>query len=1090
MLALVAATILGIVASPLARAGASEETLLLRAPTVSARHVAFVYAGDVWVVGREGGEARRLTVHPGMESAPRFSPDGKWIAFSGNYDGNVDVYVVPVEGGAPTRLTWHPMPDIVRGWTPDGSKIVFASLRLASGFRSMRHFTVPREGGIPEALILPQAQLGTFSPDGTKYAYTPVGDAFGTWKRYRGGRMSKIWIFDFATQETEEIPRDRANDTSPMWIGRTIYFLSDRDHTMNLFAFDTETKEVRAVTRHTDYDVKSASAGAGVIVYERRGRIFLHDPASGKTEALSIRCGADLPDVRPHWVDATRWIRGFGISPTGVRAVFEARGEILTVPAEKGDIRNLTRSPGVHDRDPAWSPDGKWIAFFSDASGEYKLHLVDQAREEPVRTYSLGDPTFYYSPIWSPDSKKIAFTDKRLRLSIFDLEGEETVLVDTDTYDHPERTLDPSWSPDSRWLAYTKRLDNHLHAVFLHDVESQANHQVTDGMSDARSPRFSRDGKYLFFAASTDFGLNTGWLDMSSYERPIRSSLYVAVLDPQEESPFRKESDEEKVTEKDEKKEEAKEEETEKEEGTKDEGEKKVDAGEGKARVALEGIDQRILALPVPPGTYGNLETAADGKLFYVEASPSEPPTLRVFDMKERKSSEFLGGIGAYAVSHDGKKLLWASGRSFGIVATSGKPSPGQGKLDLGSMQVHVDPRAEWNEIYDEAWRINRDFFYDPGMHGANWAAVRERYRPLLEHVGHRSDLNYVLAEMIGELVVGHAYVGGGDAPETETVPGGLLGCDFEIADGYYRIAKIYSGHNWNPDLRAPLTEPGVRVSEGDYLLAVNGRPLRAPTSVYALLEGTAGKITEILVNGEPKEEGAHTEKVVPIPSDLALRNRDWVEGNRRKVEDLSAGRLAYVYMPNTAGAGYTYFNRYYFAGIGREGAVIDERDNGGGSAADYIVDMLQRPLLNWWATREGKPFSTPTAAIFGPKVMIINEYAGSGGDAMPYYFRKRGIGKLVGTTTWGGLVGIYDYPSLIDGGYITAPRVAIFSEDGAWVVENEGVPPDVEVVMWPKEVIAGRDPQLEKAVEILMAEIGAEPRTPPVRPAPPNRVE
>jgi tricorn protease len=1076
-------------------AAGQDETLLLRQPTVSADHVAFVYAGDIWLVDRDGGDATRLTVHKGIESEPVFSPDGAWIAFTGSYDGNVDVYVISVKGGSPRRLTFHPDSDHVRGWSPDGERILFTSYRDNHHWYG-RLYTVSQDGGFPEPLPMPRAERGVYSPDGARIAYTPIRDAFYTWRRYRGGQTTPIWLFDLQTYEVEEIPHENASDTFPIWMEDTVYFLSDRNYTMNLFAYDTNSKRVRQVTFRTDFDVKSASGCDGVIVYERGGRLHIFSPSDGTTRPLKICAVSDLPDIRPHYKRVSGSIRSAHISPSGVRAVFEAHGDIFTAPAKKGDIRNLTRTPGIHERYPSWSPDGKWIAYLSDASGEYQLMLRDQkGLEEPV-VHSLGDPTFYYWPKWSPDSKRILYGDKRLNLFYLDLEDRQTTLVDTD----PGRPiLDSAWSPDNKWIAYVKRMNNDLGAVFFYSLESGETHQITDGRSHAISPCFSLDGKYLYFAASTNVGLTISGLDMSSFDRPVTYSLYLVVLNKDDPSPFAPESDEEKIEEQ--KKKEENEEGEEDSEDKNDEEDNDEEKGEEKedkekedkkkepveVKIDLENIDQRILALPLSAGEYRNLEAAADGKLFYL----GEDRTLHYFDMKERKSEKFMEKVSDYWVTYDGKKLLYrGEGNMYAIVETGKKPKSDDGKLNLDKMELFVKPRAEWTQMFHEAWRIERDFFYAPNMHGADWPAVRERYASFLEHVGHREDLNYLFAQMLGELVVGHAYVGGGDMPRPERVSVGLLGADYEIVDGYYRIARIYSGENWNPDLRAPLTEPGVNVSEGDYLLAVNGQLLTVDSNLYSLFEKTADRQTVLKVNSEPTDEGARTVTVVPVSSDRGLRYRAWIESNRRKVDEMSGGRVAYVYMPNTGWSGYHSFNRDYFSHLDREAVVIDERFNGGGKAADYIIDMLSRSLLSYWAPREGRMYSTPKASIFGPKVMIINEYAGSGGDAMPLYFRRRGLGKLVGKRTWGGLVGLSGSPGLIDGGGVAAPSFAIVSPDGEWEVENEGVWPDIEVEMTPKLVIEGRDPQLEKAVEVALEELERNPVKKVERPPYPNRAE
>ncbi|HET7296307.1 MAG TPA: PDZ domain-containing protein, partial [Gemmatimonadales bacterium] len=819
------------------------------------------------------------------------------------------------------------------------------------------------------------------------------------------------------------------------------------------------------VTRHTDFDIKSAAAGAGVIVYEQGGRVHLFDPATQSSAPVHIHVDPDIPSARPHWASALPFIQNADLSPTGARAVFEARGDIFTVPAKKGDARNLTATPGVAERFPAWSPDGQRVAYFSDAGGEYHLVLREQSGLTPEIAIPLADPSFFYSPLWSPDSKRLAYTDKRLHLWTVDVDKRQPVLVDTDLYDHPERSLNPGWSPDGKWLTYTKRLPNHLRAVFLYELATGKSRQVTDGRSDAVWPAFSADGKYLYFAASTNFGLNTGWLDLTSFERPVRRSLYVAVLDGTAPSPFAPESDEEPAKPAP--------------RAAKSDSAKATPDSLPVVKIDFPGLDQRILALPVPERDYSGLAAAAEGRLFYLESVPNQPGyLLHRFDSKERKAEDFLTGVTGYWVSRDGKKLLYGAPQNvYGVVGTDGKVAMGDGKLDLSGLQTYVDPRAEWAQMFDEFWRIERDFFYDPGMHGADWKAVKARYRPFLASAGHRSDLTYLIQQMMGELVVGHMFAGGGDEGKLDTVKVGLLGADYTVENGFYRFARIYGGLNWNPDLRAPLTEPGVNVAAGDYLLAVNGRPLTPATNLYSGFENTAGRQTVLLVNGRPSRDGARTVTVVPLENEAPLRNRAWVEGNRRLVDSLSGGRLAYVWLPDTYAGGYAYFNRYYFSQLDRQGVVVDERYNHGGDVADYVLDLLNRPVLAYVATREGRVIPSPLASIYGPKVMVINEYAGSGGDALPLYFRRRALGKLVGKRTWGGLVGIWDYPLLIDGGYVTAPRGGLFSPTGEWDAENQGVSPDFDVDMTPKLVLQGRDPQLEKAVEVALDELR---RTPP----------
>jgi tricorn protease len=1053
---------------------AAEPTLLLRAPTVSSDHLAFVHGGDVWLAGRDGSSPRRLTVHAGVEADPHLSPDGQLVAFTGRYDGNVDVFVVPTVGGQPTRLTWHPADDMVRGWTPGGD-VLFISPRASHTRRNKQLYRVGTGGGFPEQLPIPKAQRASMSPDGARVAYTPLRDAFEGWKHYRGGRTTPIWVIELATGQSVEIPHVNASDSHPTWLGDTVWFLSDREGTMNVFAWGPDGA-VRQVTRHDDFDVKALSGGGGVLVYEQAGRLHELDPTTGSSSPIAVTVLPDAPLLRPRFVDGADQIANASISPTGVRVLVEARGDVFTVPTEQGDVRNLTRTPGVAERDPAWSPDGSKIAWLSDASGEYQLVIADQAGRSEPRTVSLGDPTFYYGPLWSPDGQRIAYTDKKLQLWILDVDRGEPVLVDTDTYDKPPRSLDPSWSPDGRWLTYTKRLPNHLRAVFLFDVQAGTSHQVTDGMSDCRHAVFSRDGHHLLFAASTNFALNTGWLDMSSYERPIRRSIYAIVLAADQASPLAPRSDEEPVT------------------TTEGKGKAKADDAEDApvvVTVDLEGIDQRIVALPIPEGNLSSL-ASADGALFFLEAAPPQRiwwdspggQVLQRYDWDERETKAFGEGIADFEVSHDGTKVLYvAAGGAIGVApADAESVTAAEGEIDLSGLVLSVDPRAEFRQMYEETFRIQRDFFYDPNMHGIDWDAVHDRYLPWLDHVAHRDDLSYLIVEMIGELVVGHAYRWGGDYPEIDEIGVGLLGADLVAEGDRYRIARIYTGQNWNPELRAPLTEPGVRVEQGDYLLAIDGRELRAPDNPWRLLQGRDGLQVRLTVNSKPTTRGARDVTVVPVADEQGLRHFAWVEGNRARVHEATGGRVAYVYVPNTSWAGYVHFNRYYYAQLDRQAVIVDERFNGGGSVADYMIDMLGRTSLNWNVTREGADYSSPVGAIDGPKVMIINEDAGSGGDCLPLYFRMRSMGKLVGKRTWGGLIGIYDYPQLIDGGLVTAPRIAFYGPDG-WSAENTGIAPDVEVEMTPSAVLAGQDPQLEAAIEVILEELETNPPSAPERP-------
>ncbi len=1055
--------------------GAEESRLLAHSPTLSKTQVVFAYGGYLWSVPREGGDARQLTTG-GHEGAPVLSPDGKWIAFTGQYDGNIDVFVIPAEGGEPKRLTWHPGADIADGWTPDGKKVLFHSNRESYADFD-RVYTVPVEGGPAEVLPMWRGEAAWFSPDGGSIAYVPNEIWQTSWKRYRGGQSTPIYIVRLSDLALEKVPREDSNDKHPVWFGDTVYFLSDRSGPVTLFAYERKTRTVKQVIDNKGLDFKSLSAGPDALVYEQFGGIYIFNPSSGKSAKVDVRIAGDLPSTRPHYEKVADRIQNAGISPSGARAVFEARGEIFTVPADKGDARNLTHTPRVAERDPAWSPDGKSIAFFSDESGEYELHIVDQSGLGAGKKINLGNPpSFFYAPLWSPDSKKIAYTDKRLNLWYVDLEKGMPVKVTTDRFDDPTSTMNESWSPDSKWLTYSKFLGNHLRTVFVYSLDAGKESQITDGISDARYPVFDKGGKWLLFAASTDVGLSSGWLDLSSFQHPILRNIYAAALKKGDPSPVEPQSDEEKTAEekKDAGGDKAKEADQRKAGEKGKEGEKKKEEP-AKVVIDLDGIGQRIVSLPMKAARYEGLDAGKAGTLFLTEIvdvprfGQPNPATVSKFDFTTRKTEPFLGGIRAFAVSANGEKVLYRQGEGWFIAGTAAAPKQGDGALKLDGMETYVDPREEWNQMYHEVWRIERDFLYDPNLHGLNLAATEKKYSVYLKGLGGRADLNYLFDEMLGEITIGHMFIAGGDTPKPNQVRGGLLGADYKIENGRYRFARIYNGENWNPELHAPLTQPGVDVKVGDYLLEVEGRDVRPPAEVYSFFENTAGKQIKIRVGPSPDGQDSRQVTVVPLGSEFALRNRAWEEDNRRKVDELSGGKLAYVHVPDTAVGGWLNFNRFYFAQVDKQGAVIDERYNHGGEVADYIIDMLKRPLRNCAVSREGEKFCSPLAQIYGPKTMIINEMSGSGGDALPWMFRQDKVGPLVGTRTWGGLVGIYGYPPLMDGGLVTAPRVAIYGLHGEWEVENHGIPPDIEVENDPASVAAGHDRQLERAVEVTM---------------------
>jgi tricorn protease len=1052
-------------------AALAQGTQLLRQPTIGNNQIAFVYANDLWIVGVDGGEAKRLTSNEGEESLPHFSPDGQWLAFTGQYDGNTDIYVIPTAGGQPQRLTWHPGPDQVTGWTPEGD-VLFTSSRESVPTKESRFYTIKRTGGMEVALEIPRTVAGEISEDGKMIAYQQIGFWDPEWRNYRGGQAKPIWIVDLKNLSLKQTPQtDNERHTNPVWLNNVVYFLSERDYANNIWSFNPATNDLKQHTFHNDFDAKSLDAGNGQIVYEQGGYLHLLNPTTNQTKQLVINVRGDFHWARERWEDVrSATFVNASLSPTGQRALFEYRGEIITVPKEKGDARNLTRNPGAADRSPIWSPDGKRVAWFSDASGEYQLMVGDQEGLEKPRAITLPNPTFYFKPAWSPDSKFIAFTDTDYNLWSVEVTTGTAKKIDTDRFAHPNRTLNPVWSPDSKWIAYARLLDNHYKVIKVANVETNQILQLTDGLADAISPVWDASGKYLYFLASTNYGLNTGWLDMSSYDRPITRALYMAVLSKDDTSPLAPRSDEEKEKPKEEKKD-----------------------GTPVVKIDLDGLANRIMAIDIPLRNYTGLLPGPDGYVFYFEqVANQQGQTLHRYNFKDRKTEVYLSPVNDATVSHDRKSLLYRSTTTWGILGTSDNGKKvGDGKLEaLAGFKIKVNPMDEWKQIFREGWRYQRDFLYVNNVHGAPWNDVYKWYSPWIDHVRHRTDLNYVVDILGGEVAVGHSYTNGGDFPEVKSVPIGLLGADYEIDKGLYRFKKVYLGESWNPELKAPLREPGVSIPAGDYLLEINGVTVTAANNLYQYFEATAGKQTKIKVNSKPGPEGARVVTVVPVESENQLRMMDWVESNRRKVEELSKGQLAYVYVPNTGQGGYTYFNRYYFAQQDRKGAIIDERNNGGGSAADYMVDIMARELHGYFNSRasDHRPFLTPNAGIFGPKVMLINERAGSGGDLLPYLFNKMKIGPLVGTKTWGGLVGTWDTPPFVDGGRMVAPRGGFYDVNGEWAVEGVGIPPDIEVQQTPADVIRGRDPQLERAVEEALkllktqtVEIKPEP-APPVK--------
>ena len=1059
---------------------AGQGTRLLRQPTVSATSIAFEYGGDLWIVGREGGEARRLTSTPAVESDPYLSPDGQSLAFTSNRSGAPSVYVMPAEGGDPRRLTWNPAPAFARGWTPDGKAVLFASSRSTGPVGYNRLWTVPLDGGPATLLPEPMAMRGAFSPDGKRIVVDRVSRWDVEFRNYRGGQNTPLTILDLASLAETRLPNERTTDVYPVWLGDTIYFLSDRDYAANVWAYDTRTGALQQVTHETDADIKTLSGGAGVLVFEQDGYLHTLDPATGQSRRLEITVHADFPWAMPHWADVTRSIASASLSATGKRALFEARGEIFTVPVEKGDARNLTRSPGAADRAPVWSPDGEQVAWFSDSGSGYRLLVGDQSGLTPPRAIDLGESKLGWAPAWSPDGKRIAFVDDRARLKVMDVATGRITTADTDgVYDHGG--LAPTWSPDSRWLAYAKDFPNHFRRIIVWSVEEGRAHALTDALASAVGPVWDRNGKYLYFLASTDLGLTSAWANVSSLTRQSTYGVYIALLRSSEPSPLLPESDEELAR------------------GAPPKPGLTADTAKTGAaappaapvQIDFDRMDRCILPLPLPARNYAALLPCASGVLLVAERVTNEQGlTLRRFDLAKRKADVFVSDVSLPATSADGKKLLYRQGEQWFVVGTDAAPKAGDGRLAV-ALQARLDPAQEWRQIFEEAWRIERDYFYAPNLHGADWNAVHARYASLVPFVRHRADLTYILDQLGGELSVGHSFTGGGDLPVTDSLRVGLLGADLVPDGGRWKLARIFTSESWNPDLRAPLDAPGVKAANGDFLLAINGVELTARDDPWRLLDGTAERQTVLRLNSRPTSDGSWTVTVVPVRSEAALRARAWVEVNRRRVDSLSGGRLAYVWVPNTGEGAVVSFDRYFFAQQDKQGAVVDERFNGGGLLDDYMVDLMNRRLIGG-VTNDvpgGIPYRLPIAGVLGPKVLITNELAGSGGDYFPWAFRQLQVGPLIGTRTWGGLVAACVPYLLVDGGYITSPCSAVYDKDSHWVAENEGVPPDIEVFEDAQSVATGRDPQLERAVTEALHLLTTRGEMPPAAPPFPVKV-
>jgi len=1073
-----------------AAAVAQDETRLLRFPTLYGDRVVFTYAGDLFTVSTAGGTARRLTSDVGYEMFARFSPDGKSIAFTGQYDGNTEVYLMPADGGVPRRLTTTATlgrddvsdrmgpNNIVMTWK-DNATIIYRSRQHEANDFIGQLFSVGREGGFSEQLPLPRGGFCSFSPDGKQMAYNRVFREFRTWKRYRGGQADDIWIYDFDTKRITNVTNNPAQDIIPMWAGTKIYFASDRDERkrMNLYVYDMTSRDTRKITNFTEFDVKFPSLGNNAIVFENGGSIYLMDLATEQVRKLSIAIREDFDSGRGSLRDVGKEVTNFEIAPDGSRALFGARGDLFTVPEKYGNTRNLTATPGVHERNSKWSPDGRWISYIGDATGEDELYIMPQdGSGTPVQLTRNGD-TYKYQMYWSPDSKKLLWADKKLRLQVVDVESKAVTTVAQAT---AWEFTDYSWSPDSKWIAFARPEEKRMTTIQLYSLDKNTTHEVTDGWFSSGEPVFSADGKYLFFISDRTFSPTYGQTEWNHIYTDM-ASIYLVTLAQDVQSPFAPKSDEVKI--KEEKKDPDK-----KDSAKKNDGEKKKKDAEVTVRVDADGLQNRIAVLPITAANYRNLQSVGD-KLFYVRAGKrDEKPKLFVFNFDKLKETE-LGEVNGYEISADGKKMIVGAEGSYAIIELPGSKIDMKEKLNLSDMKVQLDRRAEWNQIFAESWRQMRDFMYTPNLHGVDWPAIRKTYEQLLPFVNHRTDLTYLIGEMIGELNIGHAYVGGGDYPKPERISTGLLGARIERDKntGYFKIAKILKGQNWDKALRSPLTEIGVRAHDGDYIIAVDGKPTSRMTDLYEALINTAGKQVTLTLNGKPENGGSWTTVVIPTASEQQLYYYNWVQANIEKVSAATDGKVGYVHIPDMGAPGLNEFAKYFYPQFAREGLIVDVRGNGGGNVSPQIIERLRREIAMIDVARNAARSVDPGGMILGPKVLLLNEFSASDGDIVAYRFKTHKLGTVVGKRSWGGVVGIRGSLPLLDGGFLNRPEFSRYDVEGKeWIMEGHGVEPDIVVDNDPASEFAGVDDQLNKAIELVKEELKKNPvKLPPPPPYP-----
>jgi tricorn protease len=1121
---LLAVLLLVCVVSTSAQASRTDDLArLLRFPDIHGDMIAFVYAGDIWTVPSVGGTARRLTSHAGLELFPKFSPDGRWIAFSGEYDGTRQIFVIPTDGGEPRQLTYrnevNGLPprggwdNRVLGWTPDGKNVLFRANRVGASDRLGRPYLVPAEGGMEQPLAITEAGGVSYSSDGTKVAFTPISNEFRGWKRYRGGQSPDVWIYDLANNTSEQITNTRAQDMIPVWLGDTIYYLSDRDWTMNVFAYNTRTKQTRKVTTHSDYDALWLSGAGDELVYECGGYVYRLNAKSGKTERVPIKVYGDFADTVPYFQNVKPNVETFAISPTGARALFGARGDVFTAPAKEGEVRNLTDSQGVREFAPAWSPDGRSVAYLSDRSGEYEIYVRPSDGTGAERRVSTDGDIWRYPVVWSPDSTMLAYGDRKQRLRYVNVATGQTTDVDRSTHND---ITSYSWAPDSRWIAYTKLGDNQFSEIWVYSIPEKRTQKLTGGMTSDTQPVFDPKGRYLYFLSNRDFNLTFSSFEFNYlYTNPTR--VYVGLLSADAPALFLPTSDEERAKTREQPltpqpnpaqappskggkpqtppgesasptpQQEAAASPTPAQMTTPtaptegQPGAKPVPSPAGvNVRIDFAGFENRVRAIPGPNSNFRHLAATNDGVLYI-----SGPGRLSLYNLEAKAEQPIIEGIGDYDLSADGKRIVFQSRDGYGIAPVAPGQKPEQGQLRLDGMTMRIDPKKEWAEEYTDAWRTMRDWFYDPNLHGVDWNAIRAKYGALVPYMANREDLNFLLTEMGSELMAGHIYADRGtDPPRVARNDGGLLGAEV-VADpsGYFRITKIFPGENWQESFRSPLTEPGVKAKVGDFIVAVDGHSTKGVKNFFELLEGKGQRVVTLSLNDRADAAGAHDERVRPVRSESNLRYLDWVQSRRALVDRLSGGRIGYIHAPNTAVEGNRELFKGFYPQANKDALVIDDRYNGGGFIPDRMIELLERRPLNYWARRGIGANSTPGFANTGPKAMLTNGYAGSGGDAFPYYFRERSLGRIFGTTTWGGLIGLSGNPPLADGGNLSTPSFRFMDLNGQWAVEGTGVDPDVEVIDRPDAIARGEDPTLEAAVKYLMEELR---RNPPKHVTPP----